>query len=279
MPTPGSVTQTGGSLTAAAMSGSAGGQVTLGTAGVTQVVAVANMRSATGITLVDSSPLQLSGSLAAPNLAITSTGQMTLNEGIIQTNGLAPSQQAAASPSLPGSYFQVRPGSDGTASIRQTGVTTVQPYSGSASTLRFDLPSSGGNLTFNALNAGSSTVVISLGTGTGTGTLDVANLTVLASGGNAEFGGLVGGRSSVDAAQQSQIFPLVSNAYTLNGCAIGAASCSDITQTSILTAALQSVVASAVRPDILTLDVLDLSVTRDRDDPTLLLPNISDRDY
>ena len=38
-------------------------------------------------------------------------------------------------------------------------------------------------------------------------------------------------------------------------------------------------IASVLRPDILTLGILDLTVTRDRDDPSLLLPNISDRDY
>ena len=65
--------------------------------------------------------------------------------------------------------------------------------------------------------------------------------------------------------------------YTLNGCAIGSAGCSPDSLT--ITSVASGVIASVARPDILVLDVLDLSITRDRDDPELLLPNISDRDY
>ena len=80
----------------------------------------------------------------------------------------------------------------------------------------------------------------------------------------------------------SQISPQVSAVYTLNGCSIAAVTCTATDSlisslTASITTSLQA--SSLIRPDILALDVLDLSVTRDRDDPTLQLPNISDRDY
>ena len=80
-----------------------------------------------------------------------------------------------------------------------------------------------------------------------------------------------------DAAQVAQISPSVNGLYTLNGCAIGSAGCSADSLT--ITSVAAGIIASVARPDILVLDVLDLSITRDRDDPELLLPNISDRDY
>ena len=276
--TAGSLTQTGGTLSASGFSGSAGGAISLGVGGTATILGIGNLSSPSGIRLVDAGPLVLGGTLASPNVAVVATGSLTLNGGMILTDGLPLSQQRSAAPNLPGSYFQVVPGSAGTATINQVGVTTVASYSGGLPTVRFDLPASGGSLRFSALNADSSNVVLSLGSGNGTGTIDATSLTVLGSGGSGEFGGQVSGRTDFTAAEISQISPIVSNAYTLNGCAIGAESCSSqTTLLSTLTAALTA--SSVIRPDILTLDVLDLSVTRDRDDPTLLLPNISDRDY
>ncbi len=276
----GAITQTGGSLVTSGFSASAGGAISLGVAGFSTIATVGNLTSPTGIALVDSGPLQIVGTLASPELAVIATRSLTLDGGIIQTDGLPVGQQRGAGPSLPGSYFQVVPGLDGTAAISQLGTTLVLPYSGGASTVRFDLPTGGGSLSLNALSADGSNVILSLGSGKGMGTIDAASLTVLASGGTGEFGGQVSGRTDFDAAQVSQISPVVSNMYTLNGCAIGAQSCSgQSTLLTTITAAEAAAASSIIRPDILTLDVLDLSVTRDRDDPTLLLPNISDRDY
>ncbi len=270
--TPGSLTQTGGNLTAAGLNGSAGGPISLGVAGTANILAIGTLSSPSAIALVDSGPLLLGGSLSSPNVAVIATRTLVFDGGVIQTNG----QPASGNANLPGSFFQVLPGADGTAAINQVGLTTIVPYSGGTSTVRFGLPASGGTLSLNALNADSSSLVLSLGSGTATGTIDAASLSVFASGGSAEFGGRVNGLTGFDAAQVSQISPNVSNAYTLNGCAIGAQSCS---VQSSLPATLTAAPSSVIRPDILSLDVLDLSVTRDRDDPTLLLPNISDRDY
>ena len=275
---PGSLMQTGGTVTATSLGGTVLGQLTLGTAGLANVGGIGNLTSSTGITLVDGGKLQLAGTLAAPNLAITATGQLTLAGGAIYTNGLPASQQLGAAPSLPGSYLQVLPGADGTATLQQTGSTTVSPFSGASAALRFDLPGTGGTLTYNALNAPSTDVVLNLGNGTATGSLTAQSLTVLGAGGSAAFTGQVADRTGFDAAEVSRISPQVSQIYTLNNCAIGASSCS--AQDAVISSLAASLQASSViRPDILTLDVLDLSVTRDRDDPTLLLPNISDRDY
>ena len=275
----GAVIQTGGALTVAGLSATAGGPISLGVAGRAVVGGVGNLASPASITLVDSGPLLLLGTVAAPNVAVIATGNLTLLGGTIQTNGLPVSQQLAATPSLPGSYFQVVPGTDGTSTINQIGLTTILPYSGTMSAVRFDLAGSGGTVTLSALDAGSTNLVLSLGSGSGSGTIDAANLTVLGSGGSAAFGGQVSGRTDVEAAQVSQIFPAVSSVYTLNGCAIAAQSCSQQGSLATTITAAQAAASSVIRPDILTLDVLDLSVTRDRDDPTLLLPNISDRDY
>ncbi len=266
--TPGSVMQTGGSITAAALSGSATGPVALGTVGTATVAAVGDLSSASFITLQNAGALQLGGTLAAPTLTVTAVGRLALAGGTIHTNA-----------GQPAATLQVLPGADGTASFVQTGTTSVAPYAGGASLLRIVLPASRGTLTLDNLQAAATDVVLSLGTGTATGTLNVANLTVLGAGGSAAFAGEAAGRVGTDAAQVSSISPQVSAVYTLNGCSIAAVTCT--AQTSVLTSTIATSLqaSSLIRPDILTLDVLDLSVTRDRDDPTLQLPNISDRDY
>ena len=87
------------------------------------------------------------------------------------------------------------------------------------------------------------------------------------------------GLDGFSAAQASLISPQVDLLYTLNGCALAAASCSSTADSEATTLLASAAITSILRPDILTLDVLDLSVTRDQADPTLQLPNISDRDY
>jgi filamentous hemagglutinin len=270
----GSVTQAGGSLTATVLNANAGGPITLGTAGTANIAGTGTVTSLSAIRLVDSGPLQLGGALSAPELAITATGQLILAGGTITTDGLPLSQQTLPAASLPGSFLQVLPAANGTAVLTQTGTTTVLPLSGTTATLRLDLPSSGA-LTLNGLNAPSTNLVLALGTGKATGTLNALNLTVLGAGGSATLFGEVGGRVGTVAAQVSKISPEVSEIYTLNGCAIMAVSCAPARSflTSVLT------IGSILRPDEVVLNVLDLAVTHDRDDPTLLLPNISNRDY
>ena len=279
----GNLVQTGGTVTLTVLGGSVLGQIALGTTGLANVANIGNLTASSGITLVDGGKLQIAGTLAAPYLALTATGQLTLADGsVIYTNGLPASQQIGAAPSLPGSYLQVLPGTSGTAMLQQNGTTTIAPFSGTSSAVRFDLPSTGGTLAFNALSAPNTDVVLNLGNGTASGSLTAQSLTVLGAGGSASFTGQVADRTGFDAAEVSRISPQVDQIYTLNNCAIGASSCSSQNSlVSTLTASAQAgaQASSVIRPDILSLDVLDLSVTRDRDDPTLLLPNISDRDY
>ncbi len=265
--TPGSLTQTGGVLTASSFGGSVAGRVTLGTAGTATIGTVGNLASQTGVTLVDAGPLTLAGTLAAPTLSIGSVGSMTVAGGSLQTNA---------------GSLTVMAGANGTGIFTQTGTTTVSPYSGALSDLRIALPASGGTLTLASLQAPQTDLVLSTGTGTATGAIDVGSLMVFGAGGTTTLTGQAAGRTGTDAAQISQISPQVSEVYTLNGCSIAAVTCTASNSvisslTASITASLQA--SSVIRPDILTLDVLDLSVTRDRDDPTLQLPNISDRDY
>ena len=108
--------------------------------------------------------------------------------------------------------------------------------------------------------------------GTVTGNLDAGSLLVLGAGGSANLFGTVAGQTLFGAAYVSQINPAFSQSYQINNCAIASISCV-ATQGSFIYP------QSFLRPDIISQDVIDLSPTRDRDDPTLLLPNISDRDY
>ena len=271
------LTQTGGTITASTLTGAATGQVSLGLAGVAAIGTVNNFVSASGVALADSAPLRITGTLAASNLAISAVGSLVLDNGVIAANGLPLAAQTGASPALPGSYLQVLAGTNGTATLQQLGLTTVIPLTGTGSTLRFDLPATGGTLSFAGLRARQTDLVLALGSGSATGAIEAANLTVLGARGSAGLTGMVRSQTAFDAAIVSRISPRVDTVYTLNGCAIQAASCTPDAQT--LTSIAASTIASTIRPDILVLDVLDLSVTRDRDDPTLVLPNISDRDY
>jgi len=97
-------------------------------------------------------------------------------------------------------------------------------------------------------------------------------------GGRATLTGAVLGRTDATAAQFARVEPQVNLGYTVNGCAVAAVSCS-VNPVSGTVFQPAAAIASILRPDTLTIDVPDLSVRRDRDDPALLLPNISDRDY
>ena len=178
------------------------------------------------------------------------------------------------------------PDATGRDAFVQTGTTTVLPLSFATNTLRID-PAT---VTLANLLAGSTNLVLSPGAGgTATGNLTAANLLVLGSGGSTTLFGTVAGQTGFNAAYVSQISPSFNVNYLLNGCAIASVTCAPPVPAPapipvappLVIADFQSFILplSFLRPDILTLDVLNLSVTRDRDDPTLLLPNISDRDY
>ena len=272
---PGTVSQQGGTVTLGRLGGTVG-NLDLGRGGAASIGEIGNISASNSLVVVDQSPLRLFGTVSAPVLQVTATGTMTLDNTAIRTDGAPRSVQAGAQPAAGGSTLSVLPGTNGTATLQQLGTTTVAPLNGGIATLRLQLPPSGGQLVLNNLEAPQADLVFAVGAGTARGALVANNLTYLGNGGNARLTGEVRERSGTLAAQISEASPQSSDSYTLNGCAIGAFSCTPDTLMLFNTTAA---IASILRPDILTLDVLDLSVTRDRDDPTLLLPNISERDY
>ena len=274
----GSVVQTGGAISAGTVTGGAGSVFSLGQAGTASIGAAGPLSAGTSLTLVDAAPLQLNAAVSSPNLAITATRLLVINDGAtIATNGLAVGLQTGTVPALPGSFLQVNAGSDGSAGIRQVGTSSVVGYGGGMATLRLGLPASGGAIVLNRLNAPGVDLVLVLGDGNASGSITAGNLSMVGSGGGAALTGSVRSITTFTAAEIARISPAVNPAYTLNGCTIQAAGCSaDALSINTIASLL---IASIVRPDILALDVLDLSVTRDRDDPTILLPNISNRDY
>ncbi len=283
--TPGSFTQSGGTLAVGTLGGTAD-SIDLGRTGAARIDRIANLR-ATGtspgtLTVVDQAPLQLSGTVAARYLNITATGR-TDDRGrhVPPDQRPAPVRgRPARRPPLPGSTLAVRPGVDGSATIQQLGTATISPVSGPVATVRFDLHVRRRD-TDAEQSAGRRppTSPSTSASGSATGNLFANNLTVLGANGQATFTGEVQGRTDATAAQFADLLPGLDLRYTLNGCAISITSCfvgtADIGTVFLPAAAISSV----LRPDILSQDVIDLSPIRDRDDPTLLLPNISDRDY
>lgn len=273
---PGAVTQITGALSVGTLTGSIG-SLDIGNQGQASVGTLGALTATNAINLTDQASLRVAGPLTAPAFAITASGLLTLDGGTIRTDGQSLAAQLGSSPGAGGSTFAVRPGPTGTASLVQLGTTTLTSLSGGTATLRLGLVANGGTLALNDLEAPGGNVVLALGNGAATGKLNVGNLAVLGLGGSANLTGRIGTRSDPAAAQGAQLLPGTDLRYTFNSCAIAAISCSSEALGSITlpTAAIVSV----LRPDILTLGILDLTVTRDHDDPTLLLPNISDRDY
>ncbi|WP_216851130.1 hypothetical protein, partial [Acidisphaera sp. L21] len=261
--TTGGITQSGGTLAVGGLTGSTGTSVSLGQAGRAAVNRLGAFTVGSGtFTLADATALTITGPLSAADLAVSATGQLVLAGGTISTTGLPLAQQRAAAPTAPGSYLQVLPDATGASRFIQTGTTTIQPLGGGMATLRIDLPGVGGNLTLDGLSARNTDLVLSLGLGgTATGVLNVADLLVLGRAGHADLTGSVAGITGFTAAEISHISPAFDTRYLLNGCAIMSISC--VVQSSII------VPQAFLRPDLLSLDVLNLSVTRDRDDPTL----------
>ena len=84
-----------------------------------------------------------------------------------------------------------------------------------------------GNITFNGLlQATGSVVFFSAGSGVITGSgINVGQFAVAGSGGSATLIGSISGDSSTAAGEKAFIFPMPSNSYRFNGCALGSVSC------------------------------------------------------
>ena len=309
----GAITQSrGGAVIAGTLTGRAA-SATLG--GGNQIDTLGPFTTAASLTVVNQTPLRVTGTLTGSTIDLSATRLLTLEGPVFRADRLT---------------LTALPDTGGQGSIQQTGIATITPLDLRTATAQLTLPPGGGTLSLGTLAAGLADLTLTLGSGTAQGALVVNALTVLGSGGGASLTGTVGGRTGADAAIAARHPPLPDPAYTINGCAIGAATCTPIVPppitpvppdvppivitipptvppTTIVTAPTPvsvptttptiappvtnyrvispptifpaPAIASLLRPDLLLMDVLDLTITRDRDDPVLLLPNISDRDY
>jgi len=223
--TNGTITDSG-SLIAGTLQGSATGAATLtGATPFNNQVATLGSFSASNLTLLDGTALTISGPVTAEFLNITATGRMVL-AGNIATTGAPLAQQSGATPAAQGSTLQVvaSSASPGTATqfVQIGTVTLTDPP---ATTLRVQLPATGGTASFNNLIGTGANLVLALGTGTATGTMQVGGLLVIGQSGSATLTGSVAGVTTKAAAALGQITPAIDPNYTFNGCTIGLAAC------------------------------------------------------
>ncbi len=300
----GAIGQTGGTLTAGTLSGSAGGSAQfgggVGSGGGVASVGTLNGFSVSGaggvLALADSRALTVTGAVTAAEFALSAPSAITVTNATVSTAGVSVAQQGGAAPSGPGSYFLVTadPQSGG-GQFNQTGSVSFVPLTaaeagsvgpGGTATIRIQVPDNG-TVQFSNLAAGRVNIVLATGQGgTSSGSLSVGNLLVLGQGGSAALTGSVGGQGGTAAAPLASIRPAIDVRYLFNGCVIGAATCSGAavpTDTTVLYPYQQNIApivpASFLRPDLITLNLLTLSLSPNPNDPDLLLPNISSQDY
>jgi hypothetical protein len=192
-----------GTLAAAALSGSAGLAATL--TGTNQVGVLRDF-SATSLTVHNTTDLLLSGTLNAPNIAISvPSNKISIGNGttIITQNALLQS-----------------------ANFSQNGSSTVLGQGGGGSNLRI---STNGSQTFdqvNGLQASATSLTLDLNSGFATGNVFVGALDVTYSvPGSANLSGTIAGITGGVAALVGTIQPSVNVNYLFNGCVIAAPIC------------------------------------------------------
>ncbi|HUB12101.1 MAG TPA: hypothetical protein VMB34_09095, partial [Acetobacteraceae bacterium] len=223
--TDGTINETG-TLLAGTLGGSATGAATLtGASPFSNQIATLASFSASNLTLTDGTALTIAGPVTADFLNITATGRMVL-AGTINTTGASLLQQSGPSPAPQGSTLQVVDSPldpSAGAQFIQTGTVTLGDPP--ATTLRVQLPASGGSATFNDLLGSGAELVLALGNGTATGAMQVGGLLVIGQGGSTTLTGSIDGVITGAAAALGQISPAVNASYTFNGCIIGLATC------------------------------------------------------
>ncbi len=272
----------GDTLTVGTLSGTAGQGVQFSGSGADRVGTLGNVNAST-INLVDAQDLTVAGTLVAGTVNLSATASLTLQTGSIISGNVS---------------LGVTPGSGGGAQLVQAGETIIAPAAvGGTGMLSLSLPSTNGTLSLNSLVAPSLDVTLNLGSGTATGTLIAGALQVNGSGGAASLAGQVAGQTGGQAATISTISPAISAAYQLNGCTI-ATSCTvqvvppppstptttppeKLLYISSLApkAFYESTLGDIFVPNFFVTDLITIGVARDPNDPDLILPNISDRDY
>ena len=310
----GEINQTGGSLAAHTLTGSAA--TIANVAGANNHISFFGSFTAPAgaIVLADAVPLTIDGPLIARAIGITATGSITLASDI--TIGGLPSFTTTIPTVLTtdllasggGASFTVLPDTGGNSSF--TANARVLSLSGTRTSVFVTMPAQGGNVDLTDLNAPSTDFVLNLGSGNASGQVVVGNLAVLGAGGHVNFtNSTVQGFTGSAAALAAQSFPPANPLYLVNGCEIGVG-CNPTNpgpRTGPLGLLAQGVSVSSGISNIVSSLITDASVApiqstqeanprgvpilnpmrdlsggplRDRQsDPDLLLPNVSEKDY
>lgn len=221
----------------------------------------------------------IKGSIVSPSLLSISGVGVSLSGEIVTAGVPSPKLRygerlPVAAPGGLGATFVIDGGS--AAPFSQTtapGGVSVRPIAGTAfATLRIDLYGAGGvspgsgTVRFGNLVAPRTNLVLDLGAGFATGPIDVNSLLVLGNGGGTSLSGIVNNFGGSQAAGVSIIAPISATNYRINSCVIASVNCVLIPQET----------APVSTPSH---DLTIATPRQDEDDPDLVVPNVSDRDY
>ena len=281
----GSISEPGGSITAATLQGSSAGATDLG--GRNAIGQITNFTAGTAFMLADTTALTLTGTLTAPLIALQMpTSAFTLANGAaIVTGGtpepadfvlldasaggglvIASELPTAAKPALSGgqkvgAYLTV-------GSFIQLGTSTVGAITaGGANILSITAPGTG-NITFANLQGLNTWLLVDVNQGKVSGNIFVKALTLQYPAGyaGATLAGAINDITGPAAAGQATILPLPSNNFSLNHCPIHSINCVLLPEESI--------------PAASPLENFSIGTLLDNnDDENLLLPIVSNQDY
>jgi fibronectin-binding autotransporter adhesin len=283
----GAIDQTAGVITAGTLAGSSSGGATLAQDNAIGTLASFTNTGGGSLVLFDAGLLTITGPVASDFLTITAVGKMTL-AGNISTIGAPLSAQSGPTPATEGSTLEVlaaKTGAGSSAQFVQTGTSLLTDPPDT--TLRIELPASGGTATFADLDGPGAELVLALGTGTATGKMELGGLLVLGAGGSATLVGSVDGVTTRRAAALAEILPAIDPSYTFNGCPIGLPACGAATP-PLLPPGIGPVVffSGPGLPPVPVLPLLDLTVlvtppllTGELAPVDVVPPNISFEDY
>ena len=218
----GAINQTGGSLAARTLTGSAGSSAGATLTSDNAISFFGPFTATLGvIDLVNSVPLTMDGALTARLIFITATGPISL-AGDITTGGLASFTTVPTDPlaGLGGAFFIVLPDAGGNSSFAAN--SNVASLDGTGTVMFVSMPPQGGNVGLTNLNAPGTELVLNLGSGNASGQVNVGSLFVLGAGGQVNFtNSTVQGFTGSAAALAAQSSPPANPAYLVNGYEIG----------------------------------------------------------
>ena len=267
--------RTGGALAVGTLTGRAVGLADFGTSASVQRIGAFTVDDAedgfpgasafSNFSLSDATALTLAGPLASDYLRISATGTLIWS-GDITTLGLPRFQQDFPTPTDPGTYLQVTPGANGSAQILQVGAVHIFSQDAAISTVRLQLPPTGGSINFNNLGAPTTDLLLFIGAGSATGRIDVGDLLVSGRLGGTDLTGTVRGLAGTAAARAAELAPFLSANYRLNSCPLQSVNC--------ILLPIETV------PTQNPLHDLAIGQARDElDDADVLLPNVAEQDY